>query len=172
LRYGAKDIDAIDLGCGVGNFTVAAAQACRSAIGVDASAEMVAAARRLAARVSNADFRQQDILAVDEPPVGLVLCSSVLEYVPDLDGALRVLDRLVAPGGHLIVSMPNPRVPYRRLERIVFRATGRPAYLAHVKHMIGVAQLVDRLPRLRLVESVSYSNGRGLYAAVFARPAH
>jgi 2-polyprenyl-6-hydroxyphenyl methylase/3-demethylubiquinone-9 3-methyltransferase len=167
-RYGSHDIDAVDVGSGVGTFTVEAARWCRSATGFDASAEMVEKARS-SADASNASFQQADILEIDHTPVGLVLCSSVLEYVPDLPASLRVLQRLVAPGGHLIVSLPNRHAPIRTVERALFRITGRPAYLRHVRHMHDLNELSPLLPELQPVESVVYGRAGGLYAAVFSR---
>jgi 2-polyprenyl-6-hydroxyphenyl methylase/3-demethylubiquinone-9 3-methyltransferase len=167
-RYGSKDIDALDVGCGVGTFTFEAARWCRSATGIDASAEMVRKARE-AAEVPNVEFQRADIEGISSPPVGLVLCSSVLEYVPDFDAALQVLQGLVAPDGHLIVSMPNPGTAVRTFERALYRVTGRPSYMRHVRNTQSLEELTALLPQLRLVESTEYGRGRGLYAAVFAR---
>jgi 2-polyprenyl-3-methyl-5-hydroxy-6-metoxy-1,4-benzoquinol methylase len=167
-RYGSKDIDALDVGCGVGTFTFEAARWCRTATGIDASAEMVSKAQDTAS-APNVEFHRADIEEISSPPVGLVLCSSVLEYVPDLAAALRVLQGLVAPGGHLIVSMPNPRTAIRTFERALYRLTRRPSYMKHVRNTQSLEELTALLPELRLVESTEYGRGRGLYAAVFAR---
>ena len=118
-RYGAPNRDAIDVGCGVGTFTLEAAQHARAALGVDASANMIAVAKRHSQ--ANVTFRQATIAELGQSmpaPAGLVLCSSVLEYVDDLSGSLDVLADLVGPGGHLIISMPNPASLYRRAERV------------------------------------------------------
>jgi 2-polyprenyl-3-methyl-5-hydroxy-6-metoxy-1,4-benzoquinol methylase len=167
-RYGSEDVDAVDVGSGVGTFTLEAARSCRSATGFDASSEMVEHARS-GADAPNVSFEQADILEIDHAPVGLVLCSSVLEYVPDLPGSLRVLQRLVAPGGHLIASMPNRHAPVRSVERAFFKVTGRPAYLRYVRHMHDLTELSPLLPELQPVESVVYGRVGGLYAAVFSR---
>ncbi len=47
---------------------------------------------------------------------------------------------LVADGGTLLASLPNPRSLYRRAERIAFRATGRPAYRRFVGTPVTLAE--------------------------------
>lgn len=49
-----------------------------------------------------------DLQAIDLPDACLdvVLCSHVLEHVPDTGKALAELRRVVAPGGHLLVQVP------------------------------------------------------------------
>jgi 2-polyprenyl-6-hydroxyphenyl methylase/3-demethylubiquinone-9 3-methyltransferase len=177
-RYADPARDAIDVGCGTGVLSAVAARHCRAVLGVDPSAEMLARARDHTAGLP-VRYRHETIaqLGLDPPPAaGLVICSSVLEYVPDLSGSVRVLASLVDEGGHLIVSMPNPRSLYRKAERIASRLLGRPAYYRHVRNRVPqrhlVAEAGDR--GLLLVESVVYGRSRGpvggtSYAAVFAR---
>lgn len=40
-------------------------------------------------------------------PFDLILCTEVLEHVPDWETAFRNLARLMAPGGHLVVTCPH-----------------------------------------------------------------
>jgi SAM-dependent methyltransferase len=40
-------------------------------------------------------------------PFDLVLCTEVLEHVPDWDTAFKNLSLLMAPGGHLIITCPH-----------------------------------------------------------------
>ena len=80
-----------------------------------------------------------------------MLCSSVLEYVEDLEGALDWLVERVKPGGTLLVSMPNGASLYRKAERLAFRLTGRPRYYANVRHLPLVATFEGRLQNRGLV---------------------
>jgi trans-aconitate methyltransferase len=73
--------------------------------------------------------------------VDVLLSSSVLEYLPDLEGEVGRLVRLLRPGGRLILSIPNRDSIYRRVESLAYRLTGRPRYFAHVRSMAREAEL-------------------------------
>lgn len=49
-----------------------------------------------------------DLQAIELPDrcVDVILCSHVLEHVPDTDAALVELRRVLAPGGHLLLQVP------------------------------------------------------------------
>jgi 2-polyprenyl-6-hydroxyphenyl methylase/3-demethylubiquinone-9 3-methyltransferase len=177
-RYADPVRDTIDVGCGPGALSAVAARHSRSVLGVDASATMLEVAKTRTAGLP-VRYRNETIgqLGQDPPaPVGLVICSSVLEYVSDLSGSVRVLASLVDVGGHLIVSMPNPRSLYRKAEHLAFRLVRRPVYYRHVQHRVPLEDLVAEANGLglRLVETTIYGRGTGplgsaTYAAVFAR---
>jgi SAM-dependent methyltransferase len=65
-------------------------------------------------RTSDYDMRahqgnlQLDLQAIDLPDACLdvLICSHVLEHVPDTDKALGELRRVIAPGGHLLLQVP------------------------------------------------------------------
>ena len=50
----------------------------------------------------------------------VVLCSEVIEHVPDVPAALRGLRRLLAPGGTLVLSTPLRWSPLELLGRVAF----------------------------------------------------
>lgn len=140
--------DVLDAGCGSGVFAFEAARLGGRVAAFDASEAMIdlCQAKQVEAGVVNVAFAQARL--EDERPPGswdVVLCSSVLEYVADFDTALMSLARLLRPGGRLIVSVPNADSLYRRVERLAFQATGRPAYLAHVRHRLSDRELAARL---------------------------
>ena len=177
-RYADPARDTIDVGCGAGTLSAVAARHSCSVLGVDASATMLEAARVFTAGLP-VSYRLATIEQLGKdppPPAGLVICSSVLEYVPDLSGSVRVLASLVDAGGHLIVSMPNPRSLYRKAERLAFRLSRRPAYYRHVRSTVSAEDLAAEAAGfgLELVESPVYGRGTGrlgsaTYAAVFVR---
>ena len=103
----------VDLGCGPGHLTalLAARWPTASIVGVDSSAEMIAAAEREsstaggrpALRFVRADLRDWQ----PDGPVDVVACNAVLHWVPE---PLRQLARIagwLAPGGALAVQVPG-----------------------------------------------------------------
>jgi SAM-dependent methyltransferase len=57
---------------------------------------------------AHAGSLQLDLQAIDLPDgeLDVVLCSHVLEHVPDTDKAVGELHRVLAPGGHLLLQVP------------------------------------------------------------------
>lgn len=150
IRYGRKGGRALDAGCGPGLMSAAASRSAQSVVAFDASPKMVENARVLMQRehidnvvVRHASLGDAKIAALG--PFDLVMCSSVLEYVEDLDWALDWLADHIAPGGTLLVSMPNKRSTYRAIERAAYSLLGRPPYLAYVRHVVDPAAFSDSL---------------------------
>lgn len=95
---------AIDFGCGAGRLSRALATHFDKVIGVDVSASMISAARRLNADVANIEFRENtaaDLAGIDDASVDFVFSHITLQHIPTalamgyVDEFLRVL----APGG-------------------------------------------------------------------------
>jgi SAM-dependent methyltransferase len=94
---------ALDAACGTGRHSAYLAALGHTVIGVDASPEMLAVARR---KVPDAEFREGDIHELPLPAgsMDLVVCALALSHFPDLDGVLTELVRVLRPGGHLVLS--------------------------------------------------------------------
>jgi 2-polyprenyl-3-methyl-5-hydroxy-6-metoxy-1,4-benzoquinol methylase len=93
---------AIDIGCGAGhNFEqLAAGRRLEALAGADLSPE---ALRRARERWPGADLHELDVQARTlDGRWDLVLCSLVLEHLPDDEAALRNMREMTAPGGHLV----------------------------------------------------------------------
>lgn len=96
----------VDLGCGPATLTATLAQRWPGArvIGVDSSAEMVAAARGVR---SGVEVVEADLTTWTPPgPVDVIVANAVLHWLP---GHLALLGRLVgwlAPGGWIAVQVP------------------------------------------------------------------
>jgi len=111
---------AIDIGCGPGNSTEALiARAPAAAVrGIDASADMIQAARK---RLPEVRFDIADIATWDEPGAyDLILANAVLQWLSAHDTLFPKLISKLTPGGHLAVQMPdNLDEPAHRLMREV-----------------------------------------------------
>jgi len=97
----------VDLGCGPGNLTVGLAERWPDAqvLGVDSSAEMIAAApQHPRARFEVRDLR--DWVAVAEP-VDVLVSNATLQWVPGHLDLLPALASRVGPGGWLAVQVPG-----------------------------------------------------------------
>ena len=106
-----------DLGCGTGQVAARLSPFVGRVIGVDASSEMVAAARVRASNLGNVEVRQGQLegLPIEQGELGAALLLLVLHYVVEpvrvLAEVARVLGR---PGRLLIVDMlPHDRVEFQ-----------------------------------------------------------
>ncbi|HEX4695923.1 class I SAM-dependent methyltransferase [Sphingomonas sp.] len=153
-RYARPGDRAIDAGCGAGTLSFEAAKIVASVEGIDGSPRMIELARETAAArgVKNVSFDVVLFESLSDRAGGydLVLCSSVLEYLPDLAVELARLAALLRHDGRIIVSLPNGRSRYRRLERLAYRLTRRPRYYRHVRHVPSAAQVRDTLQGIGL----------------------
>jgi len=114
LPAGAK---VLDVGCGTGASALPAAHAVGpsgSVVGVDLSARLLDRARAKARMqgLSNIDFRQADMTSLGYPDGGFDAVVSVFSvfFVPDMEGLVRELWRMVRPGGELAVTTWGPRI--------------------------------------------------------------
>jgi SAM-dependent methyltransferase len=107
-----------DLGCGTGAMVALIAPHVRRVIGVDASAEMLAAARERAADFANVDLRQGALesLPLEAASVDAAVLALVLHHLPSPPAALGEAARVLKPGGQLLVldMAPHDREEYRR----------------------------------------------------------
>jgi len=123
---GGQDAICLDLGCGNGALATLAAEHGFRVTALDGSAEMIALAQQRS-RDNGASMhcRQERLPLCEElmrefaDRVDLVIASSVVEYLTDSD-ADRVFAqcrRLLSRDGRALVSFPNDRALYWRLQR-------------------------------------------------------
>lgn len=153
--YGGPEKRALDVGCGTGVLSFAMAKAAQSVLAIDGSEEMIRICRQKqqADRAENVRFAHCQIAELPwrvAEQFDVILCSSVLEYVDDLDAVLASLRALLAPEGVLVLSLPNRTSLFRRIEPVAFKLIRRPRYYAFVKHVSTRAELEQRLARHRL----------------------
>jgi SAM-dependent methyltransferase len=119
LGYPLKRERALDFGCGVGRLTRALAPHFRHCYGVDVSAPMIAAARKLNTAFPNCEFvlnGDPDLRMFPRDHFDLIYSVLVLQHLPTRAAiAAYVTDfvRVLAPGGLLVCQIPS-HIPLRR----------------------------------------------------------
>ena len=103
---------ALDVGAGTGRFALKLARRGWRVTALDANREMLTVAERASAggslQVEFLRARIEDGLPVESGTFDLVVCGLTLCHVPDLRGAVREFRRVLAPGGHLLVTDVHP----------------------------------------------------------------
>jgi ubiquinone/menaquinone biosynthesis C-methylase UbiE len=121
----------LDVACGTGVVTrLAAERVGDSAVaGVDVNPGMLEVARN-AARGTAIEWHEASAEAL---PLGgatfdVVLCQMGLQFFPDRQGALREMQRVLRPGGRVILNVPGPTPPlFGILARALNRHVGSEA---------------------------------------------
>lgn len=113
--HGRTGATVLDVGCGDGTAAAVAARLLpgHRIIGVDWSHD---ALRRAAPRIGTVVRAElgSGRLPFADGSADAVLFSEVVEHLVDPDGALDELRRVLAPGGHLMLSTPNLAAWYNR----------------------------------------------------------
>jgi len=113
----------LDYGCGSGDITFPMLRAGHTVTGVDIAPGMVRkAAERagqsgLSARASYHLLDDAVLARISASRFDVVVCSSVLEYADDDFALLRMFHGVLNEGGLLLVSVPDKRSVYCRLDR-------------------------------------------------------
>jgi SAM-dependent methyltransferase len=115
----------LDVGCGTGEFLLAAQARGWQVAGVEPVAQ--AAATAGAAGLTISTGRLEDV--GDDETYDVVSALHVVEHLPDVAATLQALVGRVRPGGHLLVEVPNWRSLHRR------RTAGRWPLLAPGEHI-------------------------------------
>jgi 2-polyprenyl-3-methyl-5-hydroxy-6-metoxy-1,4-benzoquinol methylase len=164
-KYSVPGGSAIDMGCGTGVFSFYLAENGGRVVGIDAAAEMVAFcdAQRRERGVENVRFIQGRLPAVDESGLtnaDLLISSSVVEYVEDLDGTLALFARVLKPRAVLILSMPNVFSLSRNYERLKYRLTDQPEIYRYIRHFSSPRLLQQRVRRygFQLEDAAHYTH--------------
>lgn len=119
LGYPTRAERALDFGCGVGRLTRSLAPHFRRVYGVDVSAPMITAARKLNAGLLNCEFvlnGHPDLRIFPNDHFDLIYSVLVLQHLPTRAAIVAyVADfaRVLAPGGLLVCQIPS-HIPLRR----------------------------------------------------------
>jgi ArsR family transcriptional regulator len=117
-----------DLGCGTGALSAALAPFVRHVVAVDASAEMLGAARERLGGVPNVELRAGEVegLPVADAELDAALLVLVLHHLAEPRAALAEAARALRPGGRLLVvdMLPHDRAEYRQAMGHVWQGFG------------------------------------------------
>jgi 2-polyprenyl-3-methyl-5-hydroxy-6-metoxy-1,4-benzoquinol methylase len=116
-------LDVLDVGSGYGYTTAELARSCRTAIGIEPSADLYHAATRLRDELAlpNLSFRHQSVYELeDKSAYDLVVLDNVLEHLPDQNEALRRISDAMRPGAVLYILVPNKLWPIEPHYRLLF----------------------------------------------------
>lgn len=129
LPYIAADAVVLDIGCANGMHTLACARHCQTVYGFDYNPKQLAIARAKAAEagLTNVQLAEGNVETRWEFADGqfdTVLFLDVLEHLHERDRALQEVQRVLKPGGLLLLSIPQRDTGWKQVRASV----GLPAY--------------------------------------------
>jgi 2-polyprenyl-6-hydroxyphenyl methylase/3-demethylubiquinone-9 3-methyltransferase len=153
---GQEDSHWLDAGCGTGNLSSLLVQLGQRVTGVDASPGMLANAR---ANVTEdlATFsliETIEALPFEDESFDNVLCSSVVEYVPNPKKCLSEFSRVLKPDGHLVMTVPSKGSLIRLVQKSANKVTGmlRPnpmfEYISHSRNIYSRGEIFDLMSQV------------------------
>jgi ubiquinone/menaquinone biosynthesis C-methylase UbiE/DNA-binding transcriptional ArsR family regulator len=124
------DVVVGDLGCGTGAVAAELAQYAGRVVAVDGSKAMLTAARRRLAGHGNVELRSGalEALPLEDGELDAAVLSLVLHYVPEPAVALAEIQRVLRPGGRLVVvdMVSHGRAEYREQMGHVWQGFAEP----------------------------------------------
>lgn len=106
-NHGNGAMRILDVGCGVGNITMALASKGHAVTGIDISADSIAYARKNHS-LPNTKYLVSKAEELEGNEVyDVIVCSEVIEHLPDPEPTVRALSRLLKKGGLMVVTVPN-----------------------------------------------------------------
>ena len=104
-EYIDKTDDVLECACGTGAITVSIAPDCKSLIATDFAEGMLKRAKKKCKRFENVSVQFADItnLAFDNGSFDKVVAGNVVHLLPEPKKALQELERVVKPGGKVII---------------------------------------------------------------------
>jgi SAM-dependent methyltransferase len=113
---------ALEVGPGSGVYLRLLSDIAETVVASDIEAAFLERARAISAMRSNIEVVLDDIVetALEDGAFDLVLCSEVIEHIPDPGRALASIHRILRPGGRLVLSTPHRFSPLELAGRIAF----------------------------------------------------
>ena len=152
LRLKAGD-RVIDVGCGGGQLLGHLARAVGEdgiAYGLDPSADQLQQARTACGEFSNISFLQRpaDDTGLEDSTCDAATSTQALEYIPDVDAALREISRILKPGGAFVnISILWDHFGFHGADEAL-NSMINDAFRAHCSHQMLPMELPGTLKRL------------------------
>jgi SAM-dependent methyltransferase len=105
-----RDAIFLEVGCGSGQFLIAAAAAGYRGIGIDVRLVWLLAAKRMIADAGGTPVlaaAMAEALPLADESIQAVVSLDVIEHVGDVPAYLREIDRVTAPGRYVALATPN-----------------------------------------------------------------
>jgi ubiquinone/menaquinone biosynthesis C-methylase UbiE len=113
----------LDVGCGTGWASRAAAEQGASVVGIDLSSQMIGQATRLAAGRGGVRFALGDAEALPfaDGAFTALLCTNAFHHYPRPERAVREMARVLAPGGRLVIGDASSDLTSARIADVFLR---------------------------------------------------
>jgi ubiquinone/menaquinone biosynthesis C-methylase UbiE len=140
-RHARPGGQALEVGPGCGVYLPVLASLFGRVVAADIEEAYLRHAARLRQTLPNLELVRDDVCAssLPEQAFDLVLCTEVIEHIPQSEAVLRGIRRLLKPGGVLVLSTPQRYSPLELAARIAF--------------LPGVIQLVRQVYREPVLET-------------------
>lgn len=113
---------ALEVGPGSGVYLPTLTRVAREVTASDIEDKYLSELRRFAKSHTNLRLKRDDITrsSISSESFDLILCSEVIEHIPDSQSALKEMYRLLRPGGLLLLTTPSRYSPLEVFGRIAF----------------------------------------------------
>ena len=134
-------IELLDFGCGSGVLLKDLQKQRIRLTGVDTSRPMIEKARwQLGADSTHVQLEwlqnSSGEGAYEARSYDIVVCTSVLEFVPEMERLLEKICSRVRAGGILLISVPNRRSWLRKIEKFIYRHPHEFRFLPRLEHLV------------------------------------
>jgi len=159
-----RQLSVADLGCGTGSLAATIAPFVDRVIAVDGSRAMVRAATRRFDKTANVEVRGGDLeaLPIDDSAVDIATLVLVLHHLPQPQKVLAEVQRIVRPGGRLLLvdMLPHDRAEYQQEMGHVWMGFAEE----ELGRLVGAAGM--RLDRFVTLPPETTAKGPSLFAAI------
>ena len=155
----AGEKKALEIGPGSGVYLPVLASLFDRVTATDIEGTYLDHAQRLTDSYPNLTLLTDDIThsKLADASFDMILCSEVIEHVPDSDGALHEMHRLLKPGGVLILSTPQRHSTLELVAKVAFMPgvvnCVKLIYREAILEMGHVSLMTEKQVRLRLKTS-------------------